>query len=307
MSAQKYDLIVIGSGPGGYVCAIRAAQLGLKVACVEKRDTLGGTCLNIGCIPSKALLSASEKYESAEKHFEHMGITVGKLGLDLGTMMNFKDEVVEANTKGIEFLFKKNKVTYVKGKGVIKSAGEVSVGGQSLKTKKILIATGSDIARLPGLEIVDDPTEDRRARRVDVVGRLHRRARAQRHRGHAHGARGVRHEDYLGTTAIGQRRQEEFRQRYVELAGIDPQPAVHRSAVHFHALDSRPGTELVRKSRIDPDQGSALARSGDRHLAADHESDPAEHLLLDRITVVEQGANPAGEFLVEGHQPSGTP
>src|SRR5688572_11898932 len=104
MSSQKYDVIVIGAGPGGYVCAIRAAQLGMKVACVEKRETLGGTCLNVGCIPSKALLSASEKLEAAQHHFAHMGIDT-KASLNLKQMMNFKDEVVEANTKGIEFLF----------------------------------------------------------------------------------------------------------------------------------------------------------------------------------------------------------
>ncbi len=114
--SKKYDVIVIGSGPGGYVCAIRCAQLGMKVACVEKRETLGGTCLNIGCIPSKALLSASEKYEEAEHHFAHIGIET-KTKLNLKKMMAFKNEVVEANTKGIEFLFKKNKITHLKGHG----------------------------------------------------------------------------------------------------------------------------------------------------------------------------------------------
>jgi dihydrolipoamide dehydrogenase len=152
MSSQKYDVIVIGAGPGGYVCAIRAAQLGMKVACVEKRETLGGTCLNVGCIPSKALLSASEKLEAAQHHFAHMGIDT-KASLNLKQMMNFKDEVVEANTKGIEFLFKKNKVDHLKGAGEIVSAGKVKVGGTTYETKYIVIATGSDVISLQGIEI----------------------------------------------------------------------------------------------------------------------------------------------------------
>jgi dihydrolipoamide dehydrogenase len=152
MPSPKYDVIVIGSGPGGYVCAIRAAQLGLKTACIEKRETLGGTCLNIGCIPSKALLSASEKYEAAEHHFEHMGIKA-KVSLDLKTMMGFKDEVVEANTKGIEFLFKKNKIDHLKGTGEIVGPGKVKVGSAVYDSKYIVIATGSDVISLPGIAI----------------------------------------------------------------------------------------------------------------------------------------------------------
>jgi dihydrolipoamide dehydrogenase len=153
MSQIQYDLIIIGAGPGGYVCAIRAAQLGMKVAIVEKRETLGGTCLNIGCIPSKALLSASEKYEAAGSHFAHMGITVGKLGLDLKAMMAFKDEVITANTKGIEFLMKKNKIDHLKGLGEIVAAGKVKVGANTYDTKNIVIATGSDVISLPGIAI----------------------------------------------------------------------------------------------------------------------------------------------------------
>lgn len=150
---SDFDLVVIGGGPGGYVAAIRAAQLGMNVACVEMRGSLGGTCLNVGCIPSKALLDSSEKFEDVKKHFGDHGIKA-QVGLDLKTMLARKDKVVFDLTKGIEGLFKKNKVTYIKGKGSIKSSGEVVVDGkQSLKTKKILIATGSDIARLPGVEI----------------------------------------------------------------------------------------------------------------------------------------------------------
>ncbi len=151
--AEKYDVIVIGAGPGGYVCAIRCAQLGLKAAVVEKRDTLGGTCLNVGCIPSKALLSASEKYEEAEKHFVGMGIKTGKLALDLKAMMGFKDDVVSANTKGIEFLFKKNKVDHIKGAGKIVEAGKIKVGKETYEAGSIIIATGSDMISLPGIEI----------------------------------------------------------------------------------------------------------------------------------------------------------
>ncbi|MGB0719097.1 MAG: dihydrolipoyl dehydrogenase [Bdellovibrionales bacterium] len=151
--ATKYDVIVIGAGPGGYVCAIRCAQLGLKTACVEKRETLGGTCLNIGCIPSKALLSSSEKYEEATNgHFDHIGIE-GKPKLNLQKMMAFKDEVVEANTKGIEFLFKKNKIDHLKGAGEIVTVGQVKVGGTVYDCDHIIIATGSDVASLPGIEI----------------------------------------------------------------------------------------------------------------------------------------------------------
>ena len=153
--ADKYDVIVIGAGPGGYVCAIRAAQLGMKVGVVEKRETLGGTCLNIGCIPSKALLASSEKFEEAEKHFDHIGIEA-KPKLNLKKMMAFKDEVVEANTKGIEFLFKKNKIDHLKGHGEIVEAGKVKVGKTTYEAENIIIATGSDVASLPGIEIDEE-------------------------------------------------------------------------------------------------------------------------------------------------------
>lgn len=153
MSEQIFDLVVIGGGPGGYVAAIRAAQLGMKVACVEKRGALGGTCLNVGCIPSKALLESSEKYEDAQHNFAAHGIKA-KIELDLSTMFARKDKVVLDLTKGIEGLFKKNKVTYVIGSGEIKSAGEVVVDGkETLKTKRILIATGSEVMALPNVEI----------------------------------------------------------------------------------------------------------------------------------------------------------
>ncbi|HIC79835.1 MAG TPA: dihydrolipoyl dehydrogenase [Kiloniellaceae bacterium] len=157
MSDTQYDLVVIGAGPGGYVAAIRAAQLGLKTACVEGRGALGGTCLNIGCIPSKALLQSSEKYADAAKHFAEHGITVKGLALDLPAMMGRKDKVVKDLTTGIEFLFKKNKVDYIKGWGSIPAAGSVKValsdgGEQLLNTKSILIATGSESTPLPGVD-----------------------------------------------------------------------------------------------------------------------------------------------------------
>ncbi|GJE27017.1 dihydrolipoyl dehydrogenase [Methylobacterium organophilum] len=155
---SAYDLVVIGTGPGGYVCAIRAAQLGLKTAVVEKRATHGGTCLNVGCIPSKALLHASEAFEEANKHFADLGIDVGPVKLDLKKMQAFKAEGVAGNTKGVEFLLKKNKVDSYHGKGRIAGAGRVEVisedgGNQMLEAKNIVIATGSDVTRLPGVTI----------------------------------------------------------------------------------------------------------------------------------------------------------
>lgn len=155
---MSYDLVVIGTGPGGYVCAIRAAQLGLKTAVVEKRATHGGTCLNVGCIPSKALLHASEAFEEANHHFADLGIEVSGVKLDLKKMMGFKSEGVAGNTKGVEFLLKKNKVDTYQGTGRIAGAGRVEVvsedgGNQMLETKNIVIATGSDVAKLRGVEI----------------------------------------------------------------------------------------------------------------------------------------------------------
>src|SRR6201993_3036536 len=154
---MAYDLIVIGTGPGGYVCAIRAAQLGLKTAVVEKRATFGGTCLNIGCIPSKALLHASELFEEAGHTFGKMGIGVSAPKLDLKAMMAFKDQGVDGNVKGVEFLFRKNKIETVHGHGRIVAPGQIEVKAngtaQRLDTKAIVIATGSDVARLNGIDI----------------------------------------------------------------------------------------------------------------------------------------------------------
>jgi dihydrolipoamide dehydrogenase len=155
---MPYDLIVIGSGPGGYVCAIRAAQLGMKTAVVEKDATFGGTCLNVGCIPSKAMLHASELYEDAGEKFAHMGIKVGKPSVDLAALLKFKDDNVDANVKGVAFLFKKNKIETFRGTGCIAASGKVEVKAadgktQTLDTKAIVIATGSDVARLPGIAI----------------------------------------------------------------------------------------------------------------------------------------------------------
>ena len=151
--SDAFDVIVIGAGPGGYVCAIRAAQLGMKVACVEKRETLGGTCLNVGCIPSKALLQSSEHYEEAQHKLADHGVTVGSVKLDLARMLARKGEVVGANVKGVEFLFRKNKVTWLKGEGSIKSPGTVSVAGKDYSAKHIVIASGSESIPLPGVEV----------------------------------------------------------------------------------------------------------------------------------------------------------
>jgi dihydrolipoamide dehydrogenase len=156
---MSYDLVVVGGGPGGYVCAIRAAQLGLKVACVEKRGALGGTCLNVGCIPSKALLQSSHLFEQTQHELSEHGISVSKVGFDLETMMKRKDKVVSDNTSGIEFLFKKNKVDYIKGAGKITSATTIEVTGETettLTTKNIVIATGSEVTPLAGVEIDED-------------------------------------------------------------------------------------------------------------------------------------------------------
>src|SRR6516162_4766255 len=155
---MTYDLVVIGTGPGGYVCAIRAAQLGMKVAVVEKDATFGGTCLNIGCIPSKGLLYVSELFEEAGHKFDRMGIIVDKPKLDLAAMMKFKDEGVEGNVKGVAFLFKKNKIDTFHGTGRIVTAGKVEVKtadgkSETIEGKAIVIATGSDVARLPGIDI----------------------------------------------------------------------------------------------------------------------------------------------------------
>jgi dihydrolipoamide dehydrogenase len=154
----SYDLIIIGSGPGGYVCAIRAAQLGMKVAVVEKENTFGGTCLNIGCIPSKALLHASELFDEAGHAFGKMGIKVGTPSLDLPAMLKFKDEAVDGNVKGVAFLFRKNKIEPHIGVGRITAPGKVEVKAAdgattTLDTKAIVIATGSDVARLKGITI----------------------------------------------------------------------------------------------------------------------------------------------------------
>ena len=153
----QFDVLVIGTGPGGYVCAIRAAQLGMKVAVVEKRASHGGTCLNIGCIPSKALLHATERFAEARHSFTRMGIN-GHVNFDLKQMLAFKQEAIDGNTKGIDFLFKKNKITAYRGNTRLSGAGEVEISGEGgrkekLTARSIVIATGSDVARLKGVDI----------------------------------------------------------------------------------------------------------------------------------------------------------
>ncbi len=154
---NNFDVIVIGGGPGGYVCAIRAAQLGLKTACVESRGALGGTCLNVGCIPSKSLLNLSENFHKAKKDFNQQGIEIEGIKLNIEKMMSNKNKSVQVLTKGVEFLFKKNKVTYIRGKGVLFSKNDVVVYDNNKKNsynaKNIVIATGSEVASLPGIKI----------------------------------------------------------------------------------------------------------------------------------------------------------
>ena len=155
--SEKFQAVVIGGGPGGYVCAIRLSQLGIKTACIESRGTLGGTCLNIGCIPSKSLLNLSENYYKA-KHFSSLGIEVGKVKLNLEKMMKNKDNAVAILTKGVEFLFKKNKVTYYKGTGSFKSNNLISITDNKnnktiIEADKVIISTGSEPVSLPGIKI----------------------------------------------------------------------------------------------------------------------------------------------------------
>lgn len=153
---SSYDVIVIGAGPGGYVCAIRCAQLGLKTACIEGRETLGGTCLNVGCIPSKAMLHASELYHQAHTHFAEMGLKGAPPEVDLPQMLTYKQSSVDQNTKGIEFLFKKNKVDWLKGWGSIAAPGKVKVGEDVHEAKHIVIATGSEPSPLKGVDIDEE-------------------------------------------------------------------------------------------------------------------------------------------------------
>ncbi|MGB3408029.1 MAG: dihydrolipoyl dehydrogenase [Jannaschia sp.] len=154
----QYDVIIIGSGPGGYVCAIRCAQLGLKTAVVEGRETLGGTCLNVGCIPSKAMLHATHMLHEAEHNFAAMGLKGKTQSVDWKQMLTYKQETIDANTKGIEFLFKKNKIDWLKGWGYIPAAGQVKVGDDVHEAKHIIIASGSDAANVPGAEVEIDET-----------------------------------------------------------------------------------------------------------------------------------------------------
>ena len=174
----QYDVIIIGSGPGGYVAAIRCAQLGLKTACVEGRKTLGGTCLNVGCIPSKALLHASHQLHEAEHNFAKMGLMNKTPTVDWTQMLAYKDEVINGNTKGVEFLFKKNKIDWLKGWGSIPEAGKVKVGDTLYETKNIIIASGSEPSALPGIDVDEQVvvtstgalTLDKIPRKMVVIG-----------------------------------------------------------------------------------------------------------------------------------------
>src|SRR4029077_18072812 len=156
--ADRYDVVIIGAGPGGYVAAIRAAQLGMKAACIDSRQSAGGTCLNIGCIPSKALLQSSEKYAEARNGLAEHGIKIGEASLDLAAMMARKDKVVTTLTRGVEFLFRKNKVDWIKGNARVVAPGRIAVaanggGNQEIEAGSIVVATGSESIPLPGLSI----------------------------------------------------------------------------------------------------------------------------------------------------------
>jgi dihydrolipoamide dehydrogenase len=155
--AERYDVVVIGAGPGGYVAAIRSAQLGLRAACIDPRESLGGTCLNIGCIPSKALLQSSEKFAEARNALAEHGVNVGEVSLDLAAMMARKDKVVTTLTRGVEFLFRKNKIDWLKGRARIAAPGRIAIenrnGMEEVEAGAIVIATGSESIGLPGLSI----------------------------------------------------------------------------------------------------------------------------------------------------------
>ena len=170
---SNFDLIVIGGGPGGYVCAIRASQLGLKTACIESRGTLGGTCLNVGCIPSKSLLNLSDNYQKAKNEFDKQGIELKDIKINVKKMMSNKDKSVQILTKGVEFLFKKNKVTYLKGKGVLFSKNDVVLynGDQktSYKAKNIVIATGSYPSTIPGVDVDENIISSTGALSLDKI------------------------------------------------------------------------------------------------------------------------------------------
>ena len=173
MAEYDYDVLVIGAGPGGYVAAIRAAQLGLKTACVESRETLGGTCLNVGCIPSKALLHGSELFEEAnDGTLAKFGVKIGKVEIDVATLHGEKDTAVKELTGGIAFLFKKNKVDWLKGHAMFKDAHTVEVDGKTHSAKNIVIATGSSVTPLPGVEVDNDPNNKNGGVIVDSTGAL---------------------------------------------------------------------------------------------------------------------------------------
>jgi dihydrolipoamide dehydrogenase len=173
MAEYDYDVLVIGAGPGGYVAAIRAAQLGLKTACAESRETLGGTCLNVGCIPSKALLHASDLYdEAASGALAKLGVKIDKMSLDLGTMQQQRIDAVKGLTGGIEFLFKKNKIDWLKGRAAFKDAHSVEVAGKTVTARNIVIATGSSVTPLPGVEVDNDANNENGGVIVDSTGAL---------------------------------------------------------------------------------------------------------------------------------------
>ena len=187
MADYDFDVLVIGAGPGGYVAAIRAAQLGLKTACVESRETLGGTCLNVGCIPSKAMLHASELFdEAAHGTLAKWGVKTGKVELDLEAMHGSRKDAVKGLTQGIEFLFKKNKVEWLKGQASFESADTVKVGDRTVRAKNIVIATGSSVTPLPGVEIDQERVVDSTgALELAEVPKRHGRYRRRRDRARA--------------------------------------------------------------------------------------------------------------------------
>ncbi len=261
MAEQSFDVVVIGSGPGGYVCAIKAAQLGLKTACVEKRGTLGGTCLNVGCIPSKALLQSSHLYAMAGHELAQHGVKAGKVELDFGTLMGRKDKVVADFTKGIEFLFRKNKVTWLKGLGRLIGNGKVEIlndgKGETISAKHIIIATGSDVTPLTwrGDRREADRDLDRRAGAGEGAGASDRDRRRRDRAGAGLGLAAPRRQGDGGRVPRPHRRHHGCRDR--RCLPEDPPEAGHRIQAR-HQGDS--GEEGRRQGDVEP--GARQGRRG---------------------------------------------
>ncbi|WP_172330545.1 dihydrolipoyl dehydrogenase [Mangrovicoccus sp. HB161399] len=268
-----YDVIVIGAGPGGYVCAIRCAQLGLKTACVEGRETLGGTCLNIGCIPSKALLHASHEVHEMHENFAKMGIKAGEPEIDWPQMKAYKDDVIKSNTSGIEFLFKKNKIDWLKGWGSIPKAGEVQVGDKTYTAKNIIIASGSVPASLPGVE-VDEKTVVTSTGALELAGLPKKMV-------------------VIGAGVIGLEMGSVYARLGAEVTVIEYLDAITPGADaevarQFQKLLSKQGFEFVLGAAVQ----SAVPKDGGATVTYKLKKDDSEHTVEADVVLVATGRKP---------------